>query len=129
MKLNQVTVEVSDIPRAKAFYQALGLKMIVSSDHYARFICPGEDEDLCSTFSIHIADQVRPNMGGVYFECVDLDARVAALKAAGFAFDNDPVDQDWNWREAWLRDPDGNRICLYFAGVNRTNPPWRVAGS
>ncbi|WP_292054591.1 MULTISPECIES: VOC family protein [unclassified Brevundimonas] len=129
MKLNQVTVEVSDIPRAKAFYQALGLKMIVSSNHYARFICPGEDEDLCSTFSIHIADQVRPNMGGVYFECDDLDARVAALKAAGFVFDSGPVDQDWNWREAWLRDPDGNRICLYFAGVNRTNPPWRVAGS
>lgn len=129
MKLNQVTVEVSNIPLAKAFYQALGLKMIVSSDHYARFLCPGEDEALASTFSVHIAEAVRPNMGGVYFECDDLDDRVAALKADGMVFDSDPVDQDWNWREAWLRDPDGNRICLYYAGENRTNPPWRVVGS
>ena len=27
---------------------------------------------------------------------------------------------------AYLRDPDGNRLCLYFAGENRVNPPWRV---
>ena len=40
MNLNQVTVEVSDIPRARAFYQRLGLELIVSSDHYARFLCP-----------------------------------------------------------------------------------------
>ena len=128
MRLNQVTVEVSDIPRAKAFYQSLGLTMIVSSDHYARFIV-GPESDAASTFSIHIADPVRPNMCGVYFECDDLDARVAALKAKGIAFDNDPVDQNWSWREAWLRDPDGNRLCLYFAGTNRLDPPWRVAGS
>ena len=128
MKLNQVTVEVSDIPRAKAFYQALGLKMIVSSDHYARFIVGPESEN-ASTFSIHVADAVRPNMGGVYFECDDLDERVSALKTRGFVFENDPVDQAWGWREAWLADPDGNRLCLYFAGQNRRNPPWRVAGS
>ena len=42
MNLNQVTVETTDIPRAKAFYQRLGLTMIVSSDHYARFVCPGD---------------------------------------------------------------------------------------
>ena len=124
MKLNQVTVEVTNIPRAKAFYQALGLTLIVSSDHYARFACPGEGE--VPTFSIHIADKVTPSGGGIYFECEDLDARVAALKASGIRFDTDPVDQSWLWREAWLRDPDGNRLCLYYAGENRLNPPWKV---
>ncbi|WP_426022974.1 VOC family protein [Brevundimonas sp. PWP3-1b1] len=121
MNLNQVTVQVADIPSARVFYETLGLTLIVSSPHYARFLCPGG-----ATFSIHHASDVRANGTVVYFECQDLDARVAALKTAGLAFDVDPVDQTWLWREAWLRDPDGNRICLYFAGDNRINPPWRL---
>ena len=62
----------------------------------------------------------------VYFEDDDLDATVGRLKAAGLAFDSDPVDQRWLWREAWLRDPSGNRVCLYRAGEARRFPPWRV---
>ncbi len=124
MNLNQVTVEVTDIPRARAFYQRLGLELIVSSDHYARFLCPGG-----ATFSIHRAEAVSPAGTAVYFECDDLDSRVAALKAGGMVFESDPVDQRWLWREAWLRDPDGNRLCLYFAGENRVDPPWRVSAA
>jgi len=124
MNLNQVTVEVTDIPRARSFYQRLGLELIVSSDHYARFLCPGG-----ATFSVHRGETLSPAGTGVYFECDDLDTRVAALKAAGIIFDSDPVDQRWLWREAWLRDPDGNRFCLYFAGENRIDPPWRVTES
>ena len=121
MNLNQVTVEVADIPRARDFYEGLGLELIVSSDHYARFLCPGG-----STFSIHRAETIAPGGTAVYFECADLDARVVALKAAGVVFEADAVDQPWLWREAWLRDPDGHRLCLYFAGANRVDPPWRV---
>ena len=121
MNLNHVTVEVSDFPRARVFYQGLGLELIVSSDHYARFLCPGG-----ATFSIHLAEAATPGGAIVYFECGDLDARVSVLKTAGLVFDSDPTDQRWLWREARLRDPDGNRLCLYFAGENRVNPPWRV---
>ena len=39
-----------------------------------------------------------------------------------------PRDQPWLWREAYLRDPAGNLICLYHAGENRRNPPWRIDG-
>jgi hypothetical protein len=28
-----------------------------------------------------------------------------------------------------LRDPDGNILCLYHAGDNRRNPPWRLPQS
>ena len=122
MNLNQVTLDVTDVERATTFYQALGLTLIVSASHYARFLCPGG-----ATLSVHLVDRVMPGRSGVYFECKDLDAKVAALKASGLTFDQDPVDQPWLWREAWLRDPDGNRLCLYFAGENRVNPPWRVA--
>ena len=121
MNLNQVTVEVADIARATAFYQRLGFELIVSTDHYARFLCPGG-----ATFSVHVADDVRPGGTLIYFECEDLDARVAALKAEGVVFDSGPADQRWLWREARLRDPDGNRLCLYFAGENRVDPPWRL---
>jgi hypothetical protein len=38
-----------------------------------------------------------------------------------------PPDQAWLWREAYLKDPDGNLICLYHAGANRRFPPWRIA--
>ncbi len=121
MNLNQVTLDVTDVARAEAFYSLLGLIPIVSTDHYARFMCSGG-----ASLSVHRVDAVTPGSSGVYFECDDLDVRVAGLKASGVAFDNDPVDQTWLWREAWLRDPDGNRLCFYFAGENRLNPPWRV---
>ncbi len=122
MRLNQVTVFVSDIPRTVEFYRRLGLRPVVLDDHYARFTCPDGD----STFSVEYAAGVTPGATMVYFECDDLDDRVAALKAAGVTFDSGPVDQPWLWREARLTDPDGNPICLFHAGENRLNPPWRV---
>ena len=51
---------------------------------------------------------------------------VVRLREAGFAFAQDPVDEDYLWREAVLLDPDGHRIFIYHAGVNRLDPPWRL---
>ena len=123
MRLNQVTVSVRDLPASIAFYQTIGLKLIVRNDHYARFVCP----DGSSTFSILL----EPNATGVSqtvvcFEDDALDATVERLKQAGLTFDEEPHDQTWLWREAHLRDPTGNVLCLYFAGENRLNPPWRL---
>jgi uncharacterized glyoxalase superfamily protein PhnB len=75
----------------------------------------------------HAADEISPNSNIVlYFECKDLDARVAELKNAGIEFESEPQDQSWLWRESYLKDPAGNRICLFHAGENRQTPPWRV---
>lgn len=57
-----------------------------------------------------------------------IDARVKALQAQGIVFENEPADQRWLWQEAWLSDPAGNWLCLYLAGENRKNPPWRIKG-
>lgn len=124
MNLNQVTIPSINVPRAVAFYQQLGLRLIVdSSPRYVRFEC----SDGASTFSIHHTEQLSPNPDLViYFECERLDDVVADLKTKGIVFDADPKDQDWLWREAYLRDPDGNVICLFYAGENRLYPPWRV---
>jgi hypothetical protein len=62
----------------------------------------------------------------VYFECAELDAKVAGLAAQGFVFTKLPKDERWLWREARLMDPSGNVLCLFSAGENRRNPPWRL---
>ena len=123
MRLNQVTVAVTDIERAVTFYRLLGLELIVHSPHYARFVCP----DGGSTFSVHLSDVVVPSSTVVYFECDDLDGRVRELEGRGLNFSSPPIDQPWAWREARLADPDGNPLCLFRAGANRIDPPWKVA--
>jgi predicted enzyme related to lactoylglutathione lyase len=123
MNLNQVTLAVTDVPRAIAFYRQLGLQLIVENlPSYARFICP----DGQASFSLSLAAQVSPSQSLIYFECAELDATVARLQAAGVPFTQLPMDQPWLWREALLADPDGNPLCLYYAGENRLNPPWRL---
>lgn len=122
MRLNQVTVTVDDVELAVAFYIKLGLKPIVKSPHYARFTCPEGD----STFSIHLGDAPVNSSTVVYFENDELDAMVERLQTAGLQFESEPTDERWLWREARLRDPSGNRVCLFQAGNNRLNPPWRL---
>ncbi len=124
MNLNQITVPSLDLSKAILFYETLGLKLIVKSlPDYARFICPNGD----STFSIHKAEQLPTGEGVyVYFECKNLDEKYIELKNKGIKFDLEPTDQSWLWREARLKDLDGNRLILFHAGVNRLNPPWRL---
>ena len=124
MNLNQVTVPAVDVKESVAFYAKLGLRLIVDSvPRYARFECPDGD----ATFSVeHVSEAPAGNGVVVFFECADLDETVAALKETGVAIDSGPTDQTWLWREARLRDPSGNTICLFYAGDNRRNPPWRV---
>lgn len=125
MNLNQVTLPVTDFDRSVAFYRGMGLTLIVHSPtRYARFECPDGD----STFSIHTVEHPISTAGlVVYFECADLDARVGRLVFAGFEFTQLPTDERWLWREARLVDPSGNVICLFRAGDNRKNPPWRIS--
>jgi catechol 2,3-dioxygenase-like lactoylglutathione lyase family enzyme len=124
MDLNQVTLFSTDVARGAAFYRKLGLRQIVEDlPRYVRFELPSGS----ATLSLHHAESARAGTI-VYFECDALDETVAALKAAGIAFEADPTDQPWLWREASLLDPDGHEIRLYFAGENRKNPPWRLPG-
>lgn len=124
MNLNQVTVYTDKPAESIEFYKKLGLRLIVdSAPRYVRFKCPDGD----ATFSLHETDNESINQSIViYFECENLDEKVEELKQSGLQFEQEPVNQPWLWREAYLRSPEGNRICLYSAGENRQNPPWRV---
>ena len=123
IRFNQITLPACDYAASVAFYRGLGLTQIVDSpgNGYARFECPGG-----ATLSVAL-DHATPGGAAAYFECDDLDAALTALAAGGIAAAL-PIDQTWLWREAWLTDPAGNRICLYQAGENRRHPPWRLSG-
>jgi hydroxymethylpyrimidine/phosphomethylpyrimidine kinase len=123
MNLNQVTLPARDYAASVGFYRTLGLTQIVDSPgRYARFECPGG-----ATLSIHVEAEEGPGGAAICFESADLDAWVARLQAAGIAFDALPEDKPWLWREAYLRDPAGNRLVLFQAGENRRYPPWRLS--
>ena len=124
MNLNQITVPSLNLTKSIAFYETLGLKLIVKAlPHYARFECPNGN----STFSIHQVEQLPKGEGiYVYFECDDLDKKVETLIQQNIKFDELPNDKSWLWREARIKDPDGNQLILYKAGEHRIHPPWRV---
>ncbi|MBK8365488.1 MAG: VOC family protein [Bacteroidetes bacterium] len=124
MNLNQITIPSLNLINAIAFYQKLGMKLIVNSlPRYARFQCP----DGNATFSIHEVDVLPVGEGiWIYFECENLDEFVNKLIVKGISIDELPNDKPWLWREARIKDPDQNTLILYFAGENRLNPPWKI---
>ncbi|HEY2630986.1 MAG TPA: GNAT family N-acetyltransferase [Solirubrobacteraceae bacterium] len=122
MRLNHITLPVSDVERSADFYVRLGLTQIVADyPLYARLLAPESD----TTLSLHQANPVQTG-ASIHFEVEDVDLTVQKLKQAGFEFACDPVDQPYLWREAILLDPDGHRIFIFHAGENRVDPPWRL---
>ena len=123
MNLNQVTIPCGNYEDSVAFYVRLGLRQIVDSPpRYARF-----ETESGTTFSLHAIGSTVSDSGVViYFEVEDVDDTIEQLKRKGLEFESEPVDQTWLWREAYLRDPFGNKVCIYHAGENRRYPPWRI---
>ena len=82
------------------------------------------------SLSLGCKKSVSPNVAATVnshsITYAELDKQYQALVERGVRFESPPADQPWLWREAYLRDPDGNLLCLYFAGENRRFPPWRV---
>ena len=123
-RLNQVTVTGTNYERSVDFYRRVGLSQIVDSPDtgYARFETAGG-----VTFSVQIDPEEKIiATTAIYLECDDLDERVEQLARSGIAFEHGPRNQPWMWREARLRDPDGNIIFFYKAGEARRFPPWRM---
>ncbi len=128
MRFNHVTIIVADLGRSKAFYRTLGLIQIVDTPpRYARFVCPDGD----ATLSVEVTGEAITTTSGrphLYFECARLDETAAELKSRGLAFEQEPTDMFYGWREAWLRDPDGHDVRLYRETIDdvRLNPPWKL---
>ena len=124
LSFNHAMVYVKDVQRALDFYRGLlGFKTVDEFRYegkpvYARLRAPGGD----GTIALHMAgtgtslvsDGVR-----LYFEIRELDDFCRKLQAKHFYITQMPQMMPWGWRHAYLNDPDGHEISLYWAGENR----------
>ena len=124
MRLNHATLPAHDISASIAFYEALGLELIVKAEtRYARFTV-----DEVSTLSVEVTDAGRAGTTEIFFCCANVDDDYTRAVARNLVFDWPPTDQTYNWRTAGISDPAGNRVILFTAGTNQHFPPWRLDG-
>jgi catechol 2,3-dioxygenase-like lactoylglutathione lyase family enzyme len=124
LTFNHGMIYVVDVQRALGFYRdLLGFKLIEDFRHenkpvYARLRAPGGD----GTIALHQAAQgasVSSDGVRLYFEVRELDDFCRKLQQKGFYITQLPQMMPWGWRHAYLNDPDGHEISLYWAGENR----------
>jgi glyoxylase I family protein len=109
--IHHVSINVSDVDRALSFYvDALGLVPLPRPD----FAFGGAWLATPDGRQVHlIAAEVPPDVGQhVAFEVDDIDAAVAALRDAGVEVSAPKAVGDTHARQAFLADPDGNRLEL-----------------
>ena len=124
LTFNHAMIYVKDVERGMRFYRdMMGFKLIEDFRYegmsvYARLRAPGGD----GTIALHLAGPgVSMASEGVrlYFEVRDLDGFCRKLQQKGFYITQLPRMMPWGWRHAYLNDPDGHEISLYWAGENR----------
>jgi len=124
LTFNHAMIYARDVARASRFYSGmLGMKVIEEfrfegKPVYARLRAPGGD----GTVALHLANEGAPVASeGVrlYFEIRELDDFCRKLQAKGVYITQMPRMMPWGWRHAYLDDPDGHELSLYWAGANR----------
>jgi catechol 2,3-dioxygenase-like lactoylglutathione lyase family enzyme len=124
LSFNHAMIYVKDVERSLGFYGGmLGFKLIEDFRYegkpvYARLRAPGND----GTLALHQAgpdDSVASNGVRLYFEVGELDDFCRKLQQKNFYITKMPQMMPWGWRHAYLNDPDGHEISLYWAGANR----------
>ena len=124
LTFNHAMIYAKDVQRVLDFYREwLGFKLIEDFRYegrpvYARLRAPGGD----GTIALHQAGpgaSVASDGVRLYFEVRDLDDFCRRLQRRGFYFTQLPTMMPWGWRHAYLNDPEGHEISLYWAGENR----------
>jgi predicted enzyme related to lactoylglutathione lyase len=124
LTFNHAMIYAKDVQRALDFYREwMGFKLIEDFRYegkvvYARMRAPGGD----GTIALHQAGpgaSVASDGVRLYFEVRDLDEFCRRMQRRGFQFVQLPTMMPWGWRHAYLNDPEGHEISLYWAGENR----------
>ena len=124
LTFNHAMIYCKDVERGVSFYRDLmGFKLIEDFRYegksvYARLRAPGGD----GTIALHLAGpgaSLASEGVRLYFEVRDLDEFCRKLTQKGFYITQMPRMMPWGWRHAYLNDPDGHEISLYWAGENR----------
>jgi predicted enzyme related to lactoylglutathione lyase len=125
LNFNHAMVYSQDVGRALGFYRdLLKFKVVEDMDYggrkvYARLRAAQGD----GTLAIHMveAGKALPAGDGIrlYFETRDLDSLCERLEKSGVKFSQMPKAMPWGWKHAYLDDPDGHEVSLYWAGAKR----------
>jgi methylmalonyl-CoA/ethylmalonyl-CoA epimerase len=109
-KIMQIALTVTDLPRAKDFYQnTLGMHFLFEMGPLAFFQC-GDIRLMISA-----AESEKPNRATlIYFKVADIQGVYEALRERGVEFENAPhVIAKMPDHDLWLtyvKDPDGNLL-------------------
>ena len=121
LAFNHAMVYVRELAPALRFYaDLLGFKVIeVYPQAYARLrSAQGQ-----TTLALHVIEPGKTMPPGttirLYFETRDLEKVCKNLEAAGTLFTQAPKVMPWGWKHAYLNDPDGHEVSLYWAGRKR----------
>jgi len=124
LSFNHAMIYLKDVWGGIQFYRNwLGFKLIEDYRHegrsvYARMQAPAGD----GTIALHQAGpgaSVASDGVRLYFEVRNLDDFCQKLRKRGFVFTQQPQMMPWGWRHAYLNDPEGHEISLYWAGEQR----------
>lgn len=124
LTFNHAMIYSRDVPAALRFYASvLGFKVLEEFEGhgtvvYARLKSPRGD----CTIALHaVAPGEEFHTGGIrlYFEIKDLAKFCKSLEASGVKFSKPPKVMPWGWTHAYLDDPDGHEVSLYWAGAKR----------
>jgi len=130
LTFNHAMVYSRNVPAALEFYAGkLGWEVLETvqghnSCVYARLKAPGG----VGTIALHaLMPGESLATGGVrlYFEVKNLDRFCKRLEAAGVKFSKAPTLMPWGWKHAYLDDPDGHEVSLYWAsaqGLRKAKP-------
>jgi predicted enzyme related to lactoylglutathione lyase len=106
IELNTVLYPVKDVDQAKATFTALfGVEPHVDSNYYVGYEVDGHEIGLVPNG--HDQGMAGPE---AYFDVEDINASLAALKAAGAVVVQEPTDVAAGLLVAKVRDADGNLI-------------------
>jgi len=124
LDFNHAMIYTRDVSRALGFYRDL-LGFTVLEEFragqrlvYARLKVPAG----AATIALHLlAPSETLSTGGVrlYFEVQELEEFCKGLEAAGAKFSKPPAMMPWGWKHAYIDDPDGHEVSLYWAGSKR----------
>ena len=110
-RVDFVSFLTQDIERAKDFYAGtLGLEIESEGDSDMEFRLGQVTLDVFDPSSI--GEPFAPTLAGFALRVPDVDAARAELEAKGVQFDGDTIVTSV-CKQAWFRDPDGNRLMLH----------------
>lgn len=125
LDFNHAMVYSKDVAASLQFYRdSLGFKLVEQMEHhnsivYVRLRAPQGT----GTLALHMIEPGKTIAAGggvrLYFEIKDLDNFCTRLQDSGVMFSKLPQLMPWGWKHAYLDDPDGNEISLYWAGAKR----------